>query len=177
MNDGIGTDTAATLALLADTNRAGRGGGYWGGEGGGYGGPFASQSSNAVRINRNADVAREQTRCIETALDQAEESRQFCSLQDKIFQSELRNSDRLRDIEREMNSNARAAADCCCDTKVQLADVKASLLLQSCNDKSEILAAIAGGESRAIERQRNDLSNELTALKTQVACNCHCPTS
>lgn len=56
---GVGASDAAVLALLADTSRAGRGGGYGGGygEGGGYGGygPFGGPSSNAVRIDRNND--------------------------------------------------------------------------------------------------------------------------
>lgn len=187
MNDGIGTDTAATLALLADTRRSGNMG-YGGGEGGGYGGPFSSMTSNAVRINRNNELNRSYNRCTEEKIGanldrisaQNLEGRINAlgtSIKDGQFQAELRSCEKLSAIEREMTANARAAAACCCDTKVQIADTKASLLLQSCNDKGEILAAIASSDSRAIERDRNDLSNELTALKTQVACNCHCPTS
>ena len=60
MAGSVGASDAAVLALLADTSRAGRGGGMYGGgygEGGGYGGYglFGGPASNAVRIDRNND--------------------------------------------------------------------------------------------------------------------------
>lgn len=162
----------------------GRGLGIGGFGYGNYGyGQFANPSANAVRINRNSEIAK---LGIDRISDQNEENRRNSSTQnltntimdgfnricdrlnsdavanrDAIFAQELRNGDRLSDIEREMNANARKADECCC-----------TLQRQACEDKSEILAAIAASESRGIERQLNAAQAELVALKTQVACGC-----
>lgn len=150
----------------------GRGLGLGGFGGYNYGGQFASPSSNAVRINRNAAVAEANDRCTKETLGagldrisaQNQEGRlnaAFESIRTGQFNAELRNGDRLRDIEREITQNARVAADCCCDLK-----------LQGCEDKAQILAAISASEGRNIERSLNAANAELTALKTQVACGC-----
>jgi len=174
--------TEIAVGSLLAGNAGGYGGGYgaWGGGGAGFA-PFASPGSNAVRINRNNEVTVGQAECTREVLgrdidrisDQAEEGRrsaQFTSILKAIADSEFRSLDRQRDIEREINANARAAAECCCDLK-----------LQACQDKSEILTAIADSkatalavESRAVERALNNANAELTALKTQIACGC-CP--
>jgi len=80
---------------------------------------------------------------------------------DSVFQQELRNGDRLRDIERANDARFRSLEQCCCDAK-----------LQACEDKSELLAEIRASEARSVERQLNAAQAELTALKTQVACGC-----
>ena len=190
MDNGFGTADILT----------GRGLGLGGFGGYNYGGQFADASSNAVRINRNEGVVRDAQKCTTDTLtanlarisDQAEEGRRnasFTSLTDGIvngefrtaaqlagitagmFQAELRNGDRLRDIEREINTNARAADKCCCDLK-----------LQACEDKAQLLAAIAASnattlavEGRAIERALNNSNAELISLRTQIACGCCAP--
>jgi len=174
-----GFSTADAVLTSAMSGGFGNGAANWGNRG--CAAPFADPASNAVRINRNADVSAANDSCTRSVLglgldrlsDQAEESRrsaQFTSIRDGQFQAELRNGDRLRDIEREIAANAKIAAQCCCDLK-----------LQSCEDKAEILAAIADSkatalavESRGIERSLNAANAELTALKTQIACGC-CP--
>jgi hypothetical protein len=189
MENGFGTADILT----------GRGLGLGGFGGYNYGGQFADMSSNAVRLNRNEGVTRDAAKCTQDTLtatlsrisDQAEEGRRsaqntavltaitnsefrtsdrLTAIVDGQFQAELRQGDRLRDIEREMAANARVAADCCC-----------ALKLQSCEDKAQILAAIAASnatvlaaESRGIERNLNNANAELTALRTQIACGC-CP--
>jgi len=106
---------------------------------GGYG-QFASPSANAVRINRNSDITK---LGIDRISDQNEQTRRdmgesrimdnitngHAGIRDVQINGEFRNADRLRDIEREMNANARAAADCCCDTQKEL------LRMQALNDK------------------------------------------
>ena len=143
---------------------------WWGGGVGALGsyGRFADDSSNAVRINAGN---RATAAGIENLLDQNQFSALDCNVTnscnrvtDTQVNGEFRMADRLRDIEREMNANAREAAKRCCDAKVQ-----------SCQDKSEILAAIAGSESRGIERTLNQTQAELTSLRTQVACGCCTP--
>lgn len=171
-----GGSNISTDSLLLARGVGGVGFGY-----GGYGGDFANPSANAIRIEKNSDLAEGQSLCTREVLaksmdnnarafDQSTISDSFTRLCDKITNSEFRSSDRLRDIEREMNANAREAAKCCCEVKVQ-----------SCEDKSQILAAIADAkatslatEGRAVERALNATSAELVALRTQVACGCNC---
>lgn len=193
--DGFSTSDAVLTSAMS--GGFGNGNGSWGNRG--CGAPFADPASNAVRINRNHQVGEANDRCTKEVLgagldrlsDQAEESRRQAQntvlvdtivnsefrtsdringIKDGQFAAELRNGDRLRDIEREMAANAKIAADCCCDLK-----------LQSCEDKAQILSAIADNkatvlavESRNIERNLNAANAELTALKTQIACGC-CP--
>ena len=154
MNGDFGTDDIIT----------GRGLGISGFGGYGYGtGAFSGPTANALRIEEGN---RQSAANFENLLDQ----NQFAVTNDSIVRScnrvtdttnnsEFRMADRLRDIEREMNANAREAASCCCDVKVQAA-----------NDKAEMLQAIAASETRAIERDRNTLQAELISLRSQVAC-------
>jgi len=141
------------------------GGAY--GLGGGYGRQFADDASNAVRINAGA---RASAAGIENLLDQ----NQFAATNNNInsccsrvtdgqVNGEFRMADRLRDIEREMSANARTAAECCCDLK-----------LENCKNTAMLQAEIKAVEGRTIERGLNAANAELTALKTQIACGC-CP--
>lgn len=130
----------AVGSLLAGRGGYGYGGGAWGGAGG-YA-PFAGPASNAVRINRNADLTR---LSLDRVSDQAEETRRILQAQntadqimdgfnrvcDRQVDSEFRTSDRLRDIEREIAANARL-------TTAELSGIK----LQSCQDKADILTAV-----------------------------------
>jgi len=184
MSGNIGTGDAGVLALLADTARAGRGYG-WGGEGYGGGAPFASLGSNAVRINRNADFSR---LGLDRISDQNEENRRILQEQniaqanqngfnrvcdnfedlgsridDKFFQSELRQTDRLASLQREMNENARIAAQCCCDLK-----------LQACEDKAELKAEILAVETRGVQRDLDRAERELQTQKILTTCGCGC---
>ena len=140
---------------------------------GGYNyGQFAGPSSNAVRINRNLEVGEANDRCTKQVLGagldrisaQNFEGRfnaAVTSIRDGQFQSELRNGDRLRDIEREIAQNARVAAECCCELK-----------LENCKNTAMLSAEIKAVEGRNIERSLNAANAELIALRTQVACGC-----
>lgn len=145
---------------------------WWSGAGYGFGRPFADDASNAVRINA---AERASAAGFENLLDQ----NQFAATNNNISQccnrvtdnqvnGEFRTGDRLRDIEREMNANARIAAQCCCDLKLQM-----------CEDKSELKADILAVESRTIERELNAAQARITQLETiqaiTQACGC-CPT-
>lgn len=182
--------------LLLARGVGGYGGFGFGGYPSGYG-SFAGPAANAVRLNRNEAVTRDSGECTRLTLgagldrisDQNEENRrmaEFTSIRDGQTNSEFRNADRLRDIEREIAANARAAAECCCETQKELLKQTAQMekgfceaKLEACKNTNEILAAIAdnkatilAAESRNVERALNAANAELTALKTQIACGC-----
>lgn len=183
-NGSINTGSAGTLALLADTARAGRG--YWGGEGsyGGYG-PYASPSANAVRANRNFD----QQKFVYDALSQqAEETRRILQSQnasgqvadgfnrlcdrlnqvdgrsnDQFFQSELRQTDRLAAMTAQMNDFRAEAAKCCCDTNLRIAEVEARLASRMEQlDKENVL------------RELNRAERKLETQTILSSCGCGC---
>jgi hypothetical protein len=171
-----GGSNISTDSLLLARGVGGVGFGY-----GGYSGDFANPSANAIRLDRNDQMVQSEAHCTREivqkgqdynlhAFDSQNTAAGFTRVCDRISDAELRNGDRLRDIEREMNANAREAAKCCCEVK-----------LQSCEDKAQIMAAIADAkatslatEGRAVERALNAASAELVALRTQVACGCNC---
>ena len=111
-------DTIDTSSLLLARGVGGYGG--FGGYGYGYGpgtGAFASPSSNAVRINAHREAT---AAGFENLLDQnqfAATNRaisESCSRnQDSIVNSEFRNGDRLRDLERLIVDGQKEAAQCC----------------------------------------------------------------
>lgn len=187
--------TAGTLALLTDTARAGRGGfGYGGyGEGGGYyGGPFATPSANAVRINRNAEFTK---LGLDRVSDQNEENRRllqeqntsnqmtngFMRIGDRLVDQEFRNGDRLRDLEREINQNARTAADCCCETQKEILRLDASNNLKFaelgkdiCNVEARLTSEIKAIESRTIQRDLDRAERRINQLEIYRECGCGC---
>lgn len=159
-NGSIGASDAATLALLYGGNR---GGGIGVGAGGydGYG-----NVGNAVRLDRNAQQVEDQADAtrnfiaagaagISGAFENAERSRQFTAIRDGQFQSELRTNDRLLALQAEMNVNAKAAAACCCELK-----------LENCKNTSTILAAVNAGDQKILDKI-ND--NEISRLKDELA--------
>lgn len=147
-------------------------GGY--GAFGGYGGHgnFAGPSANAVRINRNADLFK---LGLDRVAEENEETRRVLGearvmdnitggharITDRIIDAEFRTSDRMRDIEREISTNARTAAECCCDLK-----------LQAANDKSEILSRMEALSKENVSRDLDRAEREIIALRTQIACGC-----
>jgi len=180
MESYTGGSNISTDSLLLARGVGGVGFGY-GGYPGAVAGDFANASANAIRLDRNDQTVQSEAHCTREvmgksmdsngrAFDSATNAASFTRICDRITDGEFRTSDRLRDIEREMNANAREAAKCCCEVKVQ-----------ACEDKSQILAAIAEAkatslatEARAVERALNATSAELVALRTQVACGCNC---
>ena len=121
----INPSDVATLSLLG----RGYGGGYGYGGGGGYGGghgrEFANDGSNAVRINSNRHLNTQGQDFISQQIsDNADRNRDTVNLIqtqgstnriiDSILSSERVNTASFNTIEREMNTNAREAAKCCC---------------------------------------------------------------
>ena len=172
MDSSLNATEIAVGSLLA----GGRGYGGYGAWGGGYGGvaPFAGPASNAVRLDRNAQAIEDQADCTRSVLGiqmdstreaftTAQNNNQFTRVCDRLSDLEFRTSDRLRDIEREMNANARAAADCCC-----------RLERQACEDKAEILAAIQSVETRRVRDDLDQARSRINQLEIFSTCGCGC---
>lgn len=140
---------------------------YGGAWGGGYpGSPFADFGSNAVRINATKQSVEDQADCTREVLslqnsatrdsfENIQRSNQFASIKDGQFQSELRTNDRLRDLEMLMIQNAKDAAKCCCDAK-----------LEAEKNKCEILSAIAAQTKETITRELDAANARITQLET-----------
>lgn len=161
-NMALTANDIALGSLLAGGNRYG---GAWGN---GYPGldVFAGPGSNAVRIEKAEGVTRDTASCIMGSIggsldrisDQAMEGRrmsQFDSIRNALYLQEVNTNNRFRDVEREMNANAREAAKCCCEVKLQL-----------CQDKSEILAAIAASGKEEVVRELAASQARVTQLET-----------
>lgn len=132
--EGVQNSDVATLSLLN-----GGVGGY-GINGRGYGHEFANDGSNAVRINSNEKLSSQGHDFLSQQIsDNADRNRdtlqtlqtntQFDRVSDKLSdQTDFFNNAIARvadatavgqaEIIREMNANARAAAECCCEAKL-----------------------------------------------------------
>lgn len=155
----------------------GRGLGIGGfGYGQGYG-PFASPGMNAVRLDRNSQMTENQADCtrevlstdiagVRQSFENLTRDNQFSAITKSVNDSEFRNIDRFSNIERELNANARAAAECCCDTKLLIKDTTIDNLRAEAatNNKNEILNAMAG--------QTNALSCAINSLNQVVQNIC-----
>lgn len=181
-NGNIGTDTAAVLALLADTSRAGRGGLYgFGGEGGfGCAGPYATMSSVQHGLDCNRQVYQTGNQTVLTGLENLERANSFQNVCDSIarhdtrnsdgqFQMELRNSDRTAALQQAINDSRAEAKDCCCDIRLELSQKETRDVERFC----ELKANQAAIEAKIDANQKfNELYAENQSLKTQVACGC-----
>jgi hypothetical protein len=176
MENGFGTADILT----------GRGLGLGGFGGYNYGGQFADFGSNAVRLNRNEGVTRDAAKCTQDTLvanlarvsDQAEEGRRTAQntailtaitnsefrtsdrlngITDGMFQAELRNGDRLRDIERQAAAQAAINAQCCCDLK-----------LQACEDKAQILSAIGVNKETMLSLDAGRIRDNNATLQARI---------
>lgn len=186
-NSGVGFTDAGVLALLADTARAGRGGGYWGGEGygpGGYG-PFSSPSSTAVRLERNAKATEDEADCtrqlfgqafssIRDAFENQTRSGQFNDLCQRIsqndvrvtdnqFRAELRNSDRIAALQQMVNDFRAEAAKCCCDNRLEL-----------CQVESRLSAKMEALSKESVLRDLNRAERQLQTQTIISTCGCGC---
>lgn len=138
-------------------------GGYGGHGGGSYGRDFASDSSNAVRINAGSALASQGHDFLSQQIsDNADRNRDLAlSIQsgvsfdrviDKIADSATVTAANFNTVTREMNENARRAAECCCSAKLQAAENQAALLAgqaqilanQACT--KEVASAVAHAE-------------------------------
>ena len=172
----------------------GLGYGYGAGSYPGYG-QFASPSSNAVRLDRNAQYIENQADCtrevlsadiagVRQSFENLARDNQFaaitkavsdghCQINNNINNSEFRNIDRISNIEREMAANARAAAECCCDTKLLIKDTTID------NLRAEAATANKDSILSAMNSQTNALSCAINSLGQIVQNICAprcCPT-
>jgi len=124
----INPNDVATLSLL------GRGGYGYGG--GGYGHGFANDSSNAIRIGSSEKLAAQAHNALSQQIsDNADRNRDitsqgaliasFTNLGDKINDQSRFFSAEVNSLQREIAANARAAAECCCETKLLAAQNQA----------------------------------------------------
>jgi hypothetical protein len=200
-----GGSNISTDSLLLARGVGGVGFGY-GGYPGAVTGDFANASANAIRLDRNDQMVQSESLCTREvmgkamdsngrAFDSATNAASFTRMCDRITDGEFRTSDRQRDIEREMNANAREAAKCCCDVKASVAAVAAEaakcccetnlrmsegfgatalkaaenhaqILLKMCEDKNALSVQIAEGFSGIKDRELNSANARITQLET-----------
>lgn len=153
----IDTGTAGVLALLADTNRAGRGNGFWGGGEGGYGGasPWATPGAIRSDILANRDIGN-------TGIENLQREFSSITTRDLINGGFNRICDTIAAEGRRSDDKFAALTD-----KQHDADIRN--VQQFCDLK-------AGHEAIKVQIDANQKFNELfaenQALKTQVACGC-----
>lgn len=122
-NGSLNSSEIATLSLLQSRGFGGVGG-Y-----GGYGHEFASDSSNAVRINANRELNSQGQDCLSQQIsDNADRNRDitaniqlntsFDRVADKINDQTRFFSGEVNMLSREQATNAREAAKCCCEAKL-----------------------------------------------------------
>jgi hypothetical protein len=158
MDGSINPSEVATLSLL------GGGGGY--GYGGVHGREFATDGSNAVRINSGSKLASQAHDFISQQIsDNADRNRDtlstlqtntsFDRVNDKIAdQTDFFNS-AINGIMREQNQNAREAAKCCCEAQLLAVQNQAKtdaglaqiLANQSCDTR--VADAVASAQQNA----------------------------
>ena len=153
MNGDIGTGTAATLALLADTSRAGnRNGGIFGGggEGGGVGFLGAEAIANGTATKESIDCnSRQFTAGLQRVSDQAEESRrmaQDAQTNKNITDAEFRNIDRITVLSQLVVDGQKEAALCCCNAKLEACKASAetnALIIQQNSETRALMTATA----------------------------------
>jgi hypothetical protein len=151
-------------------------GGYgYGGLGGGVGGAGYTnltslqhgQNCISQKIEDNGGFTRDtmalNVKNISDNFESVNRSAQFTSVKDGQFQSELRTNDRLLALQMEMNSNARAADKCCCDTQKAIAEAAAAAAkcccdaqLQACKDHADLKATVILENSATRELIRGD---------------------
>ena len=177
MENGLST-TGYVRNAMYDNIRYGAGYGY----GGGYA-PFAGPGSNAVRINRNAELTK---LSLDRVSDQNEETRRNLG-EARIFDTVVTGDNRICDsiaaqnnamgqnmlqLTRELAAVRAEAAECCCETKLLIKDTTIDNLRAEAatNNKNEILNAMAG--------QTNALNCAIQSLNQTVQniCAPRCPT-
>jgi len=171
-------------------NRGGYGGGGAWGNGYGYGigghGVFAGPGSNAVRLDRNAQMNENQADCTRALFGQAfgsirdsfenatraSEFDRVCSRlsaidtrnSDQRFQSELRIMDQLASLREKQAQDAAASALCCCKLEAQAAQNYGELKAQN----AVILAKLDSN------KEISELRAQLQTQQIFATCGCGC---
>lgn len=137
--NGLDNNNAATLALLADTARAGnRGGWLGGGVGGGYvvGETLANGTATKTAIDCNSAHMSQGMAEIRESFENQARNDQIASVLKGQTDSELRGIDRVNALATRMDANNLASIErdhraeiaqltCCCETKAEIAAVEA----------------------------------------------------
>lgn len=203
--NGGGMVDTNSLLLARGVGGYGFGGfGAYGGGYGAFAGPSSNAVRiNAARegVNREADCTRSifssGLNQVSGSLEGLQRDNQFSAVSLALTNgfsraADRQNTDNTNNIiaagNRELNlvrelADMRAdAAKCCCDTQKAIADAAKEAAKCCCDaqllavtNQAATIAEIKAVESRAIERSLNMANAELTALKTQLACGCHCP--
>lgn len=160
-NGSINPNDVATLSLLA--NRGGYGQG-------GYGREFASNSSNAVRIEGNERIAtREHDAISQQISDNADRNRDLLqfgqasqagiALNDKITDQTRFFSSEINLITRELAEHAREAAKCCCEAKLLAAtnQAKTDAGLATVIANQECTTKVADAVANATQNAKLDI--------------------
>ena len=161
-----------------------------GGSGLAYGNSVLAANAHADGTATNANLGNLATQVqfgFDNSLEVARESRnidQFGRVTDNQFRAELRGSDQLNVLSKEVADNARVTDKCCCETKEELfkgfatTQLEASknqgaLLLKMCEDKndlskqiSEQSALILAVEGRANLDKLAEARAKITQLET-----------
>lgn len=165
-NSGVGFTDAGVLALLADTNRAGRGG-YWGGEGG-YGGPYATPSSLQHTLRCLSRETAQQTDALRDQFNNQNLVAAVGALGNASNAAEQRIADKLSAHEinelRESADLARQIAACCCDT--QKGFLEQALRFQECCCETQKLVQAENQRTRELIQD-----NALRAAESQNNIN------
>ena len=161
---------------------------------GGYSyGQFASPASNAVRINRNAQLAEANERCtketVNAGLDRISaqnfEGRfnaALNTLRDGQFQAELRNGDRLRDLDKSITDARFESKDCCCETQKEILRLDANnnlkfadLSKQQAVDNGLVTARLSAIEAKIdANKEIGELRAQLQTQQIFATCGCGC---
>jgi len=188
---GVNNNDAATLALLA--GGVGYGGYGRGGHGGGYGSLYTGNSVLAAQahadgtatkeaIDGNADLIRAQA----NAFENAERSRQVSDLTMQSANNELRITDRINNIELNalrsqadtlvaINNNAKDAAACCCDAKLEAqknaCDTQKLVVEENAKTRELIQANALKEAERELDRadRRSNSSDTINGIASAIA--------
>lgn len=140
--NGLDNNNAATLALLADTARAGNRGGWLGGGEGGVGGGYvvgetlANGTATKTAIDCNSARMTDGMAEIRESFENQARNDQITSVLKGQTDSELRGIDRVNALAARMDANNLASIErdhraeiaqltCCCETKAEIAAVEA----------------------------------------------------
>lgn len=179
---GIGAGDAAVLALLADTSRAGRGGGYGGGGYGGgegyggygYGSSFANLSSNAVRTNAVHDAVSRNGEDAHFFAISGQERSHFDIINGQNQSNQLSTQAQISQL-------ALQLCQCCGDTKASLGKIEGKLdclgkeialdisLANANQTKDDLLGQVAVLQNQANGNQSNDQHAQILQILGQIA--------
>ena len=187
----VTTDTAGVLALLADTNRAGRGNGVWG-SGGGEGGigsmMFPGNSVLAAGAHADGTAVKTAVDCnaasSAAALDRVSAQNREDRFNNAIenvrtgqFQEALRNSDGQRDIEKLVAAGQAASALAACKAELCCKETQCLIKEENAETRALIVEKHAASDALALAIEGRSNLDKLAEARAEILalkCNpCH----